>query len=167
MSSTSLSKNMFFCVACRQRTPTKNLSQHRTRTNRLIVKGTCTVCGRKKATFVSQGKGIVNTLLNSGILPELHLPGHNYTGPGTNLKKRLLAGDKPVNKLDAAAQQHDMAYAIFDDKKDRHVFDKKLQQEAQQIMFDPQSSWKEKAEAGLVAGTMLAKRKLGAGQKIN
>jgi hypothetical protein len=70
----------------------------------------------------------------------MHLPGYNYAGPGTKLKSRLLKGDKPINKLDAVAQKHDMAYAIFKDKKDRHVADKVLEQEANQIKNDPNTN---------------------------
>ena len=43
-------------------------------------------------------------------------------------RERLLKGDAPVK--DKAAQFHDMSYAIFKDTNDRHVFDKKLQDEA-------------------------------------
>ena len=111
------------------------------------------------------GSSVINTVLNSKILPELHLPGHSYTGPGTKLKERLLRGDKPINKLDSAAQMHDIAYHIFKSVPERHVFDKRLQDEATTILNDPNSSVKEKLEAGLVAGTMLTKRKLGLGKK--
>ena len=75
----------------------------------------------------------------------------------------MLRGDKPVNTLDEKAMYHDMAYSIFKDKKDRHVFDNKLQNEAMKIMKDPKSSVKEKLEAGLVSGIMLGKRKMGFG----
>ena len=56
-----------------------------------------------------------------------------------------------------------MAYSIFKDTNDRHVFDKKLQDEAFNIVGNSSSSLKDKAEAGLVGGVMLAKRKLGLG----
>ncbi len=111
----------------------------------------------------TSGARVVNDLLNSKILPELHIPGHKFTGPGTKVKDRLLKGDVPVNELDKAAQFHDMAYSIFKDTKDRHVFDKKLQGEAFNIVGNTSSSLKDKAEAGLVGGVMLAKRKLGLG----
>ena len=40
----------------------------------------------------------------------MHLPGHNFTGPGTKLKKRLNPDltpkewSKPVNRVDEAAK---------------------------------------------------------------
>ncbi len=152
-----------YCVTCKKQTKTKNISKKKTKNNRLILVGKCEICGKNKSSFISiRGKGFVNDLLNSGILPEMHLPGHNYTGPGTKLKKRMLRGDKPVNKLDEKAMYHDMAYSIFKDKKDRHVFDKKLQDEAMKIMKESESV-KEKLEAGLVGGIMAGKRKMGLG----
>ena len=80
-----------------------------------MLKGTCTFC-EKGQEQIDSGKlvGDLNSLLNSGKLPETHLKSHNYTGPFTKLQERLLRGDTPVN---------DMTYSIFKDKKD--VFDKK------------------------------------------
>jgi hypothetical protein len=131
--------------------------------NRRMILSHCAVCGGKKSMFVAtramtkSGAGYPL----EGLIPELHLPGHNFTGPGTKLKKRLLAGSKPANKLDEKAMFHDMAYSIFKDNKSRHVFDKKLQDEAYVIQHNPKSSLKEKLEAGLVKNIMFAKRKLG------
>ena len=43
----------------------------------------------------------------------MHLPGHNFTGTGTKLKKRLNPAltkkwSKPVNNVDKAAYHHDI-----------------------------------------------------------
>ena len=46
----------------------------------------------------------------------MHLPGHNFTGPGTKLKKRLNPDltpkkwSKPVNRVDKAAYHHEICY---------------------------------------------------------
>lgn len=112
---------------------------------------------------IKSGKGFINKLLNSDKLPEIHLPGHTFTGPGTKLKERLLRGDAPKNRLDAAARDHDIAYALFKDVKDRHVFDKRLQDEARKIRKDSKESFRNRAEAALVGGVMSVKRKLGMG----
>ena len=46
----------------------------------------------------------------------MHLPGHNFTGPGTKLKKRLNPDltpkewSKPINRVDKAAYHHDVFY---------------------------------------------------------
>lgn len=155
----------WYCLKCKRRTPSLSLTTTVTKNKRHLVKGVCSVCGTKKAKFVSttQGAGFINDLLNSGKLPEMHLPGHNFTGPGTRLQERLLRGDKPINQLDSAARDHDVAYSKYKDVKTRHSYDKKLQDEAFKILKDPRSSAKEKMEAGLVGTIMLTKRKLGMG----
>jgi len=91
------------------------------------------MCNSKQSQFVSgstnlqlrTGHGVVNDLLNSKNLPELHIPGHKFTEPGRKVKERLLKGYSSVNELNKAAQFHDMAYSIFKDTNDCHVFNKK------------------------------------------
>ena len=57
----------------------------------------------------------------------MHLPGHNFTGPGTKLKKRLNRDltpkkwSKPVNCVDKAAYHHDLCYLENDDTVTRNA----------------------------------------------
>ena len=47
-------------------------------------------CGTTKTQFIKSPKGgsLLNNVINN--LPvEMHLPGHNFKGPGTKLNKRL------------------------------------------------------------------------------
>ena len=165
MNSKNLSKDITYCVGCKRNTKTLNASIYKTKNNRTMIKGTCAICGRKKSTFIKVG-GFINTLLNHGkYIPEMHLPGYNYAGPFTKLETRLKRGDKPINKLDEAAMHHDVAYHNYKDKPTRWKHDKVLQDKAYNIMLDPNTNVKNKIEAGLVAGTMYGKRKLGLGQK--
>ena len=39
---------------------------------------------------------------------EQHFPGMNFCGPGTNVARRLKNNVEPMDKLDAAALQHDL-----------------------------------------------------------
>ena len=54
---------------------------------------------------------------------EIHLPGHNFTGPGTKLYKRLNPDETPkvwsipINRVDNAAYHHDLCYSNHDDTK--------------------------------------------------
>ena len=154
----------WYCVKCKSKTDTINVRRVLTKNKKNLLVGTCADCGVRKATFVKYyGKGVVNDLLNSGMLPEMHLPGHNYTGPGTKVRQRLLRGDKPINQLDKAAQFHDLAYLAFKKPEERHIFDKKLQNEAWDIVKNKNASLRDKMEAGLVSGLMYGKRKLGLG----
>ncbi|KAJ0170424.1 hypothetical protein K1T71_013795 [Dendrolimus kikuchii] len=69
--------------------------------------------------------GLINTLIDN--LPiELHLPGYNFCGPGTKLKKRLKRGDKGINPLDEACKHHDIAYAQNSSLEHRHTADLEL-----------------------------------------
>ena len=120
--------NEMYCVRCKS-TSAQNVF---TKSNRPILKSIYVVCRYKKSTFIATktGKGIVNSILNSEYLPELHLLGHSYTGPGTKLQDRQITGpvlnqSKPINRLAEKAQFHDMTYHIFKGTKDCHVFDKK------------------------------------------
>ena len=38
---------------------------------------------------------------------EKHLPGYNFCGPGTDVRRRLRNGVRPVNGLDRASLEHD------------------------------------------------------------
>jgi len=65
------------------------VKQKTTKYNRQMLQGICVVCGTKKSKFISaSGKGLINDTSNS--LPlEMHMPDHNFTGPGTKLNKHL------------------------------------------------------------------------------
>lgn len=108
------------------------------------------------------GSGILNSMINK--LPfELHMPGYHYLGPGTKLQKRLERGDKPVNKLDDLAMQHDIAYSKSKNLNDRHAADYALQEGAWNRVLDRDAGLGEKTVAWLTTNAMKAKRALGAG----
>lgn len=113
------------------------------------------------------GSGFINSAINA--LPfELHLPGgYRYCGPGTKLQRRLARGDKPINKLDAACMQHDIAYSQEKDLSKRHEADNILSNAAMNRVKSSDASIGEKAAALGVAGIMKAKVKLGMGLKEN
>ena len=63
----------------------------------------------------------------------MHLPGHNFTSPGTKLYKRLNSDgmlkdcSTPINRVDNAAYHHDLCYSKHDDTKTRNqVCDKTM-----------------------------------------
>ena len=97
---------------------------------------------------------------------EHHLPGHNYTGPGTRTDIRLdennipKPGEEPINRVDAAALNHDIAYES-ENIEDRHIADVKLIHEVNRI---PNPTIKEKLERALVKNIMKAKITFGSGQ---
>lgn len=110
-----------------------------------------------------RGSGLVNSLINN--LPfELHLPGYNYCGPGTRLRKRLLRGDQGINQLDNACMQHDIAYNS-NNLEDRHRADLKLYDMAKQRLKSKNAGKGEKLASWLVSKVMKTKVKHGAGTK--
>ena len=73
------------------------------------------------------------SLLNRAInaLPfELHIPGYQFCGPGTQLTKRLTRGDAGINPLDAACREHDIAYSHSNNLTDGYATDKVLAEKA-------------------------------------
>lgn len=108
------------------------------------------------------GEGILNTLIDN--LPfELHSPGYNYLGPGTNLQLKLEKDIQPINKLDAAAKEHDMAYSKNKELKERHKADQILENKAWERVKAKDSSLSEKINAYLTTNAMKIKRKVGMG----
>ena len=63
----------------------------------------------------------------------MHLPGHNFTGQGSKLNKRLNPDgtpkewSMPINIVDNASYHHDLCYSKHDDTKTRNeVCDKTM-----------------------------------------
>ena len=106
-----------YCVKCRKATDTSDAQFVYSRNGRNMKRGKCVICGTTKMQFIKaqEGGSLFNKVINN--LPvEMHLLGHNFTGPGTKLKKRLnpdLTPKKwsmPVNRIDKAAYHHDICY---------------------------------------------------------
>lgn len=119
---------------------------------------------RKKSV---DGKGIVNSIINK--LPiELHIPGYQYCGPGTKLKKRLARGDPGINLLDKACKEHDIAYSENkEDLSQRHSADQALLKKANERKLAADSSFGERTSAHLIEKIMKMKTKFGMGCKVN
>lgn len=107
---------------------------------------------------------LLNWFINN--LPfELHFPGYNYCGPGTNLQKKLERGIKGVNLLDEYCKDHDLAYTKYSSLKERHRADLKLMKMAKRRSSAADASFGEKIVANLVNKAMLAKVSTGSGLK--
>ena len=110
----------------------------------------------------------MNNLINN--LPfEAHLPGHNFTGPGTKLNRRLNEDltpkdwSIPINRVDDAAYRHDICYAQNRDTKTRNeVCDKTMLGELNEIQ-DPRG--REKIDKALVKKIIGTKVRFGWGVK--
>ena len=107
---------------------------------------------------------LINRVIDS--LPfELHVPGYNFCGPGTRLRKRLARGDAGVNKLDESCKAHDLQYQEHQDLESRRRADLELNLAADERLKAKDSSLGERITAAAVRTAMALKRKLGAGVK--
>ena len=124
---------------------------------------TYVICGTNKTQFIKtqEGESFLNKAINN--LPfEMHLPGHNFTGPGTKLKKRLNPDltpkkwSKPVNRVDKAAHHHDFCYLKNEDTATRNaVCDRNMLKELEGI-YNP-SLWErlDKSIVSKLTGTKV------------
>jgi len=159
-----------YCVKCRNFTETLDVKATASKNGKPMKRGICKVCGRVKTQFVKAtvGNGILNTFINQ--LPfEMHLPGHQFTGPGTKLDKRLEEDgtpkewSKPINRVDNAAYHHDLCYAKNQDTTTRNqVCDKDMLSQLDGI-YDP--TIRERMDRAVVKPLINAKAKFGWGKK--
>ena len=76
-----------YCVKCKKATDISGVQFVDSKNGRNMKRGTCVTCGMTKTQFIKEQKGgsLLNKVINN--LPvEMHLPGHNFTRPGTKLK---------------------------------------------------------------------------------
>ena len=159
-----------YCVKCKRSTGTNNIERVTSKNNRNMLRGTCEVCGKTKTQFIKAnvGQGFANKLINS--LPfEMHLPGHNFTGPGTKLNVRLnpdltpKSFSKPINRVDDAAYRHDLCYARHRDTETRNsLCDKNMLAELKDV-YNP--TVREKFDKSLVEKIIGTKARFGWGLK--
>jgi hypothetical protein len=66
---------------------------------------------------------------------EMHIPGYNYCGPGTQVFERVKRGDNGVNYLDNACKLHDIEYMAYIDNTEKIIeSDKKLIEAASKVL---------------------------------
>ena len=113
-----------------------------------------------------KGGSLLNKVINN--LPvEMHLPGHNFTGAGTKLKKQLNPDltpkkwSKPVNRIDKAPYHHGICYLKNNDTATRNaVCDKNMLIELKGI-YNP--TLQERLDKSIVSKFIRTKVKIGMG----
>src|SRR5271165_1013698 len=174
---------MVYCVKCKTKTKTSSVTRVMSKNNRPMLKGICTVCGTKKASFISNKSGggfSLNSFENN--LPfELHqfaekgedVPRgsfnnqqkYSYCGPGTKYEQRNREGYKGINELDGACKLHDKFYNENTDTKTRNISDVALAHRADEIARNPMYDAVQRKDANFISGIMKTKAKLGLGVK--
>lgn len=133
----------------------KKLKTKKNKSNKKSVK--CCGINFKTSKVKKLGKGFIDRVIDK--LPfEVHVPGYQYCGPGTHLKKRLDRGDPGINPLDSACKTHDLAYNQNKDSTERGKADMILQKEALKRVLSKDASLGERAVALGVATAMNVKR---------
>ena len=116
----------------------------------------------------------LNTITSGVKLPwakfpgEMHFLQHNFTGPGTRLDQRLNPDltpkewSKPINRVDRATYQHDLAYAKHRDTANRNIADGIMVNLLNSI---PNPTLREQMERAIVTPILATKEKFGLGVK--
>lgn len=115
-----------------------------------------------------KGAGVIDTIINSGVLPEMHLPFHSFTGPNTQFTERMAElqafekgqitesdckfrrCSKPLNKIDEFSMAHDKAYNASKDMTIRRRADEKYIRDIENYLKTGNPTTREKIE-GLFA----------------
>lgn len=93
---------------------------------------------------------------------EMHMPGMNFCGPGTNVRMRLRNGVQPMDALDKACLQHDLVTEIRGPNTGRgkpaayRAADRKLLRRAEYLLrhgYNP--AWKARAVADAMRALLL------------
>ena len=64
-----------YCVKCRRKTPSRNVTVRRAKNGRMYQTRTCTVCGKGKSTFVPRGGRLGDGLIGNVLgLPNGKIP---------------------------------------------------------------------------------------------
>ena len=172
-----------YCLKCKTKTETNSTIPSRSKNNRDVVKGVCSVCGKNKSVFVrgtaSTGNGFsLNNLINN--LPiEFHqfaetgenIPGgsfndqqkYSYCGPGTRYDQRMKEGYKGINELDSMCKLHDQFYNENTDTKIRNLSDAALAHRADEIAANVNLDAAQRKDAQFLSKIMKTKMILGLG----
>lgn len=160
-----------YCLKCKRKTDSTNITQIVSKNKRSMLQGICTVCGSKKSAFfksIEGGKVDIHSLI--GKLPKPKkgwtLPNHKYTGPWNPLHEQLdendrpLPGQEPFNQVDEIAMHHDICYRDHEDNK--HGCDRQMIKELNDMK---PSGLRERLDRALVKAAIGTKLKLGLGNK--
>ena len=135
-------------------------------------RGQCVTCRKFKCKFVKKevAGGSFLISLVSKLHLEMHLLGHNFTGPGSKLNKRLNPDgtpkewSMPINRVDNAAYHHELCYSKHDDTKTgNEVCDKTMLGELS-VIFN--QTLRERIDKSIVGKLIRAKVNFGLGAPV-
>lgn len=104
-----------------------------------------------------RASGLIDDIISK--LPEIHLHGYQFCGPGTKLEDRLTQGQKGINNLDNYCMYHDIAYESTDSDR-RYEADANLISYALLRIVSENASLGERLAAFLILAIIGAKMSL-------
>ena len=171
---------VMYCVKCRKKTETTNITKH----SKNMVKGQCVGCNKFKTSFEKRsGSGFsLNSFVNN--LPiELHLfaergenvpdgsfnnqQKYSFCGPGTRYEQRVREGYKGINELDSMCKLHDKFYNENTETKVRNLSDLALAHRAAEIAKNPMYDDAQRKDARFISDIMKTKSTYGLGLTWN
>ena len=160
-----------YCLKCRRVTETDNITTATYKKWQTNEAWSMRHMRKTKTQFIKRdatGGSFLNTLVNK--LPfEMHFPGHNFTGPGTKLYKRLnpdgppKESSIPINRVYNAAYDHDLCYSKHDTKTRNDVCDKTMLGELNSI---ENPTLRERIDKSIFGKLIKAKFNFGLGHPI-
>src|SRR5271169_1054226 len=170
-----------YCVKCKEKTGTSDITESLSQNNRRMIKGICVECGKNKSSFIAPSTGTgfsLNSFVNN-LSIELHkfaekgedVPGgsfnnqqkYSYCGPGIKYEQRVREGYKGINELDRMFKVHDKFYNENTDTKTRIISDIALAHRADEIARNPMYDEAQRKDANFISGIMKTKAKFGLG----
>ena len=161
-----------YCLKWRRVPKTENITTATSINGRLMRRGKCLTCGKAKTQFIKRdasGESFLNTLVNK-IPFEMHMPGHNFTGTGRKLYKRLNPDGMPkkwsipIKRVDNAGYHHDLCYSKLDDTKTwNEVCDKTMLDELSRIV---NLALRERIDKSIFGKLIKAKVNFGLGHPV-
>ena len=88
-----------YCLRCRRVRDAEHITTATFKNGRLMRRGQCITCGKTNTKIVKKGLVEVLLILLNNLPFEMHLPGHNFTGPETKLYKRWNSDGTQSNGL--------------------------------------------------------------------
>ena len=171
-----------YCVKCKEKTESKNITEIISKNNRRMLKSICSICGSKKSQFVKHisGEEIGDSIINAiGKVRELNLPAtkgeyvpngsfnnlqkYSNCGPGTKYEQRVREGYQGINELDSMCKLHDQFYNENHDTESRNISDAALAHRANEIANDPRFDDEQRRDANIVKIIMKYKVRFGLG----
>ena len=153
-----------YCVKCRKHTETLNTTTFTAKNGRPMRKGICADCGKAKTQFIKTGSGLFNKAMSK--LPfQMHLPGHNFTRPGTRLDRRTVHPKSGASRSMRSTLPLNITTSVTQTTQTERVETKSATEMLKELNSITNPTLRERVDKGIVRNIINAKVNLGLGLK--